>query len=121
MILSIVAKHMVLLQHVFLKIVTISPNHSYRMQECVQTFDKKLSILEECAQTFDNNLRIIEDSQKMSRMDTQLPVLAVWGHTSEFGIVSVVLYTHLLCFCEEFVEFAYLRPQVLCGWKAPNA
>ena len=33
-------------------------------------------------------------------MDTQLLVLAVWGHTSEFGIVSLSFHTLVLFFAK---------------------
>ena len=34
--------------------------------------------MQECAKTFDNKLQILEAFQKMSRMGTELLVLAVW-------------------------------------------
>ena len=36
--------------------------------------------MQECAKTFDNKLQILEAFQKMSRMGTELLVLAVWLH-----------------------------------------
>ena len=51
-------------QHILPEIITISP---------IQTFSMR-----ECAKTFDNKLQILEAFQKMSRMGTELLLLAVW-------------------------------------------
>ena len=53
-------------QHILSEIATISPIQTFSMQEC--------------AKTFDNQFQFLEDFRKMSRMRTELLVLAVWVH-----------------------------------------
>ena len=53
-------------EHILTEIITSSPIQTFSMQEC--------------AKTFDNKFRFLEDFLKMSRMRTELLVLAVWVH-----------------------------------------
>ena len=53
-------------QHILPDAVTISPIQTFSMQEC--------------ATTFNNKLQFLEDFRNMSRMGTELLVLAVWVH-----------------------------------------